>query len=149
MSLTDRINEDIKTAMKARDEVSLRALRSIKSALLLAGTEKGAADTLSEDSEMKILQKLAKQRKDSIEIFSAQKRDDLTAKEAEELKVIEKYLPAQMSEDEIRNILKNIISETGATGPQDTGKVMPAAMKQLSGKADGKTISTLLKELLQ
>lgn len=148
MSLAETINKEIITAMKARDEASLRGLRAIKSAILLAQTDKGAADALSAEAELKILQKLAKQRKDSLEIYEQQKREDLAVKEREEIAVIERFLPRQMSEEEITAVLKQIIAQTGATTAAETGKVMPVAMKELAGKADGKTISAILKNLL-
>lgn len=146
--MQDQINSDIKKAMLARDEADLRALRGIKAAFLLAATEKGAAETLTEEKAIQVLQKLAKQRKDSLDIYTQNGREDLAKMEREELEVISRYLPAQLSEEEVRNILKSIIAETGASSPADTGKVMPLAMKQTAGKADGKMISTLLKELL-
>lgn len=146
--MQDQINSDIKKAMLARDEAGLRALRGIKAAFLLAATEKGAAETLTEEKAIQVLQKLAKQRKDSLDIYTQNGREDLAKMEREELEVISRYLPAQLSEEEVRNILKSIIAETGASSPADTGKVMPLAMKQTAGKADGKMISTLLKELL-
>ncbi len=148
MSIFDQVNEGIKNAMKNKEEATLRALRGVKSALLLAKTEKGAADELSEEKEIQVLQKLVKQRKESLEIYTAQNRADLAAVESEEIAVIEKFLPKQMDEAEVRSILQNIISTVGATGPQDMGKVMGVATKQLAGKADGKLISTLVKELL-
>ncbi|MBI3232504.1 MAG: GatB/YqeY domain-containing protein [Bacteroidetes bacterium] len=146
--MQEQINSDIKKAMLAKDEAALRALRGIKSAFLLAATEKGASETLSEEKMIQVLQKLAKQRKDSYDIYIQNGRPELAEKEKEELDVIAKYLPAQMSEEEVKTILKNIIAETGATKSADTGKVMPVAMKQLAGKADGKLISSILKELL-
>jgi uncharacterized protein YqeY len=146
--MQDQINSDIKKAMLARDEAGLRALRGIKAAFLLAATEKGAAETLTEEKTIQVLQKLAKQRKDSLDIYTQNGREDLAKMEKEELEVISRYLPAQLSEDEVRNILKSIIAETGASSLADTGKVMPLAMKQTAGKADGKMISALLKELL-
>jgi len=148
MSLQEKINADIMTAMKARDEASLRALRALKSALLLAATAEGAGDKITDEQSVKIFQKLAKQRKESMEIFSKNGREELALKEKEELDVIEKYLPKQMSEDEIKTELKKVITESGATSAADFGKVMPLAMKALAGKADGKIISALLKELL-
>jgi uncharacterized protein YqeY len=149
MSLTDTINNDIKTAMKSKDDAALRALRGIKSALLLAKTEKGAADTISEEKEIQILQKLVKQRKESLEIYIQQGRKDLADAESEEIAVIERYLPAPMSEEELRAALARIIADTGASGPGDMGKVMGAATQQLAGKADGKTISAIVRTLLQ
>jgi uncharacterized protein YqeY len=148
MSLAETINKEIITAMKARDEASLRGLRAIKSAILLAQTDKGVTDALTADTELKILQKLAKQRKDSLEIYEQQKREDLAVKEREEIAVIERFLPKQMSEEEITAVLKQIIAQTGAITAAETGKVMPVAMKELAGKADGKTISAILKSLL-
>lgn len=148
MQLADKINEDIKQAMRNKEEAALRALRGIKSALLLAMTEKGAGDTLSPEREMQILQKLVKQRRESLEIYTAQNRTDLAKVEEEEIAVIEKYLPAQMSADDLRALLKQIIQQTGANSIADLGKVMGVATKQLAGKADGKTISAMVKELL-
>ncbi len=148
MQLADKINEDIKQAMRNKEEAALRALRGIKSALLLAKTEKGAGDTLSPEREMQILQKLVKQRRESLEIYTAQNRTDLAKVEEEEIAVIEKYLPAQMSADDLRALLKQIIQQTGANSIADLGKVMGVATKQLAGKADGKTISAMVKELL-
>lgn len=148
MSLELNINGAIKTAMLAKAEAELRALRAIKAAVLLAKTAEGSSGELSEADEQKLLQKLAKQRKDSLDIFRQQNRPDLAVKEEEELAVIERYLPKQMSEDEIRAALKEIIASVGAASPADMGKVMGAATKQLAGKADGKVISALVKELL-
>lgn len=148
MSLELNINGAIKTAMLAKAEAELRALRAIKAAVLLAKTAEGSTGELSEADEQKLLQKLAKQRKDSLDIFRQQNRADLAVKEEEELAVIERYLPKQMSEDEIRAALKEIIASVGAASPADMGKVMGAATKQLAGKADGKVISALVKELL-
>lgn len=149
MSLTDTINNDIKTAMKSKDEAALRALRGIKSALLLAKTEKGAGDSISGEKKLQILQKLVKQRKESLDIYVQQGRKDLADAEAEEIAVIERYLPAPMSEAELRAALTEIIATTGASGPADMGKVMGAATQQLAGKADGKTISAMVRTLLQ
>jgi len=148
MSIFDQVNEGIKVAMKNREESTLRGLRGIKSALLMAKTEKGAADELTEEKEIQVLTKLAKQRKESLEIYTAQNRPELAIVEAEEIAVIERFLPKQMDENEVRTILQSIITTIGATGPQDMGRVMGAASKQLAGKADGKMISTLVKELL-
>ncbi len=148
MNLFDRINEDLKAAMKNKEEGRLLALRGIKSALLLAKTEKGASADLSEDIELKTLQRLVKQRKESYDIYVQQNRDDLANVEAEEIAVIEQYLPTQMSEDELRKNLQEIIQRYGATSAKDMGKVMSTATKELSGKADGKTISAVVKELL-
>lgn len=148
MSLEVTINGEIKTAMLAKNEAALRGLRAIKSAILLAKTADGKVGELTEDDEVKILQKLAKQRKDSLEVFVAQSREDLAQKEREELEVIERFMPTQMDEAELRETLKGIIETVGATGPGDMGKVMGTATKQLAGKADGKMISALVKELL-
>ena len=148
MSLELTINADIKTAMLAKNEVALRSLRAVKAAILLAKTAEGAKAELSEDDEMKILQKLAKQRKDSITIFEEQNRADLAAKEKEELAVIEKYLPAQLSAEELKTIVAEIIAQVGASSPADLGKVMGVASKQLAGKADGRVISEKVKALL-
>ena len=146
--MEQNINGAIKTAMLAKAEAELRALRAIKAAVLVAKTAEGAPAELSEADEMKLLQKLAKQRKDSLDIFRQQNREDLAKKEEEELAVIERYLPKQMDEAELRTALQGIIASTGASSPADMGKVMGAATKQLAGKADGKMISALVKELL-
>ena len=148
MSLEQKIMGDLKTAMLAKDEKALRSLRAIKAAILLAKTSEGAGGELKEDDEIKLLQKLVKQRKDSLEIFQQQNRTDLAQKEQEEIEIIEKFLPKQLSADELRSEVAVIISEVGATSPADMGKVMGAATKKLAGKADGKTISALVKELL-
>jgi uncharacterized protein YqeY len=148
MSLEVTVNADIKTAMLAKDEAGLRGLRAIKSAILLAKTADGKNGELTSEDEVKILQKLAKQRKDSLEVFVAQNREDLAQKEREELTIIEKFLPKQMDENELRATLKTIIANVGATGAGDMGKVMGTATKQLAGKADGKLISAMVKELL-
>jgi len=148
MSLEQKIMTELKTAMLARDEAGLRSLRAIKAAILLAKTAGGASGELKEDEEVKLLQKLVKQRKDSLEIFQQQKRDDLAKKELEEIGIIEKFLPQQLSPEELKQALQKIIAETGAAGPADLGKVMGIASKQFAGKADGKTISALAKELL-
>jgi len=139
---------DLKTAMLSKDEKSLRALRAIKAAILLAKTSEGAGGELKDDDEIKLLQKLVKQRKDSLEIFQQQNRSDLAQKEQEEIEVIEKFLPKQLSAEELHLEIKKIIAETGATSAADMGKVMGAATKRLSGKADGKTISAAVRELL-
>lgn len=148
MSLELNINAAIKAAMLAKSEAELRALRAIKAAILLAKTAEGGAGELTEADETKMLQKLAKQRRDSLEIFRQQNREDLAIKEEEELEVIERFLPKQLSESELRDAVTRIIAETGASSPADMGKVMGAATKQLAGKADGKAISALVKELL-
>src|SRR5687767_4885847 len=148
MGLEQKIMADLKTAMLAKDEASLRSLRAIKAAILLAKTSEGAGGELKEEDEIKLLQKLVKQRKDSLEIFQQQNRTDLAQKEEEEIAVIERFLPKQLSHDEIKAEVSRIISETGASSPADMGKVMGAATKQLAGKADGKTISVIVEELL-
>lgn len=148
MSLENQINEALKVAMKARNEAELRGLRAIKSAIILANTSGEHKERLNETDEIKLLQKLVKQRNDSLEIFRQQKREDLAVKEEEEIAVIEKYLPAQMDEGEVRKTVEQIVEETSASSPADMGKVMGVAMKKLSGKADGKLISAIVKELL-
>ena len=148
MSLETEVMSLMKDAMKNKDEALLRGLRAIKAEIIKAKTEPGANGEISAETEMKLLQKLVKQRKDSLTIFEQQNRADLAAKEAEEIAVIEKFLPAQMSEDEIKKMLHEIIAQVGATGPQDLGKVMGVATKHFAGKADGKIISALTKELL-
>ncbi|MEQ6119510.1 GatB/YqeY domain-containing protein [Reichenbachiella sp. MALMAid0571] len=148
MSLKQQIDGDIKSAMLAKEKDRLRALRAIKSMILLAESEKGAGDGLSQDVEMKLLTKAVKQRKDSYELFIAQGREDLAKIEKDELDVINTYLPQQLSEDEIKTELEKIIAQVGASSPQDMGKVMGVATKSLAGKADGKIISTLVKTLL-
>jgi|SRR5687767_2361604 len=148
MSLEQKIMTDLKTAMLAKDEAGLRSLRAIKAAILLAKTSEGSTGELKEEDEIKLLQKLVKSRKDSLEIFQQQNRADLAKKEEEEIAVIERFLPKQMSAEEIKAELEKIIAAVGASSPADMGKVMGAATKQLAGKADGKTISALVKELL-
>ena len=148
MSLEQKIMGDLKTAMLAKDEKALRSLRAIKAAILLAKTSEGAGGELKEDDEIKLLQKLVKQRKDSLEIYQQQNRTDLAQKELEEIEIIEKFLPQQLSADELKSEVAAIISEIGASSPAEIGKVMGAATKKLAGKADGKTISALVKELL-
>ncbi|HEY4967474.1 MAG TPA: GatB/YqeY domain-containing protein [Puia sp.] len=148
MNLEQKVMTDLKTAMLARNEAALRSLRAIKASIILAKTAEGASGSIKEEDEIKILQKLIKQRKDSLEIYKAQQRADLATKEEEEIAIIEKFLPAQMTQEELKSILQKIISETGAASPADMGKVMGVASKQLAGKADGKTISALVKELL-
>ncbi|WP_422360656.1 GatB/YqeY domain-containing protein [Reichenbachiella sp.] len=148
MSLKDQINADIKAAMLAKEKEKLTALRAIKSMILLAETEKGASEDISEDAEMKLLMKAAKQRKDSVDLFREQGRDDLADKEQGELDIISQYLPKQLNEDELKAELQKVIDQVGASGPQDMGKVMGMATKALAGRADGKTISTMVKTLL-
>jgi uncharacterized protein YqeY len=148
MSLEEKINADLKTAMMSKDEAGLRGLRAIKSAILLAKTEKGSTGTLTAEKEVQLLQKLVKQRKDSITEFEKANRQDLITKEKEEVAVIEKYLPAMMSEDEVREVIKKIITETGATSQKEMGKVMGLASKQLAGKADNKMVAEIVKSSL-
>lgn len=148
MSLEVKIMGELKTAMLAKDEKTVRSLRAIKAAIILAKTSEGAGGEISEADELKLLQKLVKQRKDSLEIFQQQNRPELAQKEAEEIEVIEKFLPKQMDADELKQALLAIIAQVGASSPSDLGKVMGVASKQLSGKADGKAISTMVKELL-
>lgn len=148
MSLEQTINADIKTAMLAKDANALTSLRAVKAAILLAKTAEGAKEELSADDEIKIVQKLVKQRKDSLDIFEKQNRPDLAEKEKQEIVVIEKYLPAQLTPEELKTAIQKIIVETGASSPADMGKVMGVASKAFAGKADGKTISALVKELL-
>jgi uncharacterized protein len=147
MSLEQQVMANMKDAMKAKDEGALRGLRAIKAAILLAKTS-GAGTELSADDELKLLQKLVKQRKESLLIFQEQNRTELAKKEQEEIDIIETFLPKQMNADELKQVLASIIAETGASTPADMGKVMAAASKQLAGKADGKAISTIVKELL-
>lgn len=148
MSLEQKINQDIKAAMIAKDSVRLRGLRAVKSAILLAKTEKATVEELTEDTEIKVLQKLVKQRKESAEIYKQQGRDDLYQIEAEEQEVIEAYLPKQLDRNEIEQIIRQIITDTGASSIKDMGKVMGVANQQLAGKADGRTISEVVKALL-
>ena len=148
MNLTDQINADIKAAMLAKEKEKLEALRAVKSALLLAATDKGADGTVGDDVALKAVQKLVKQRKDAAEIYQKQGRQDLAEVELNQAEVIAVYLPEQMSEADVRAVLASIIEKVGANSPADTGKVMGAAMKELSGKADGKLISGLVRELL-
>ena len=148
MNLEQKVMAEMKDAMKSKDEATLRGLRAIKAEIIKAKTEPGAGGEISADKEMSLLQKMVKQRKDSLEIYQQQNRDDLAKKEQEEIAVIEKFLPKQLSEEELRSELKQIISETGASSPADMGKVMGAATKKLAGRADGKTISAAVKELL-
>jgi uncharacterized protein len=147
MSLEQNIMAQMKDAMKAKDEAGLRGLRAIKAAILLAKTS-GTGGEITADDEIKLLQKLIKQRKDSLDIYRQQNRADLAQKEEEEIAVIEKFLPKQMDADQLKTVIAGIIAETGASSPADMGKVMGVASKQLAGKADGKTISAVVKELL-
>ena len=148
MSLELTINADIKTAMLAKDEKGLRSLRAIKAAIIIAKTAEGAGGEIKPEEEIKMLQKLVKQRKDSLEIFTQQNRPELAQKESEKIEVIERYLPQQLDAETLKTLIQTIITETGASSPADMGKVMGAASKQLAGKADGKTISAIVKELL-
>jgi uncharacterized protein YqeY len=148
MSLEANIMTHMKEAMKAKDSVALEALRAIKSAIILAKTEAGASDGLTEDQEIKMLQRLVKMRKDSATIFTEQNRPDLAEPELAQIAVIEQFLPAQLSEAEVEAIVAKIISETGASGIASMGKVMGLASAQIGGQAEGKTISTIVKKLL-
>ena len=148
MSLQKQIMEELKTAMKSKDTVALQALRAVKSAFLLAKTETGAGDDLTEDQEMKIIQKQVKQRKDSAAIFVDQGRQDLADPELAEIAVLEKFLPEALSEDAIEKVVLDTIAKTGAAGMKDMGKVMGMVSKQLAGQADGKTISGIVRKNL-
>lgn len=148
MSLEEQVMSGMKDAMKSKDEALLRGLRAIKAEIIKAKTEPGANGQVTAEGELKLLQKLVKQRKDSLEIFQQQNRADLAQKEQEEIAVIEKFLPKQLTEAELQEALKAIIASVGAVGAQDMGKVMGAATKQLAGKADGKAISAAVKALL-
>lgn len=148
MSLKEKVEGDIKKAMLAKDKARLQALRSIKSQILLAETEKGASESLTEDAELKLLTKAAKQRRESAEVYAKQSRPDLEQIELAELAVIEEYLPAQLDEGDLRARLLEIIQRVGATGPSDLGKVMGVAARELSGQADGKAISAAVSHLL-
>ena len=148
MGLENTIMAELKKAMLAKDEKTLRAIRAIKAAIIIAKTSEGAKGELKEEEEVKMLQKLVKQRKDSLLIYQQQNRPDLAQKEEEEIEVIERYLPKQLTAEELKEKLSAIIAGLGATSPADMGKVMGVATKQLAGKADGKTISSLVKELL-
>ena len=147
MSLEAKIATDLKTAMRAKDKAALRSIRAIKAQILLAKTD-GSGKDLDEASEIKMLQKMVKQRKDSLGIFEKQDRAELAQKEREEIEVIERYLPKQMDEAELTTYLQEVIAKTGASSMRDMGKVMGMASKQLGGKADGKTISNIVKKLL-
>ncbi|HHH54515.1 MAG TPA: GatB/YqeY domain-containing protein [Bacteroidetes bacterium] len=147
MKLEERINKDLKDAMKAKDQAKLRGIRAIKSAILLLKTD-GSGKEIDEQAEIKMLQKLIKQRKDSLEIYDKQGREDLAQKEREEIEVITAYLPEQLSEEELEKRLRKIIEETGASSMKDMGRIMGMANKEFAGKADGKTISIIVKKLL-
>ena len=148
MSLEEKVMTQMKDAMKAKDEAMLRGLRAIKAEIIKAKTDPGANGIVTEEGEMKILQKLVKSRKDSLEIYQQQNRPDLATKESDEIAVIEKFLPQQLSEAALKEAVALLIAEIGASGPQDMGKVMGTASKQLAGKADGKAIAATVKELL-
>jgi uncharacterized protein YqeY len=148
MSLQKQIMEELKTAMKSKDAIALQALRAVKSAFLLAKTETGAGDDLTEDQEMKIIQKQVKQRKDSVAIFIDQGRQDLADPELAEIAVLEKFLPEALSEEAIEKVVLETIAKTGAEGMKDMGKVMGMVSKQLAGQADGKTISGIVRKNL-
>jgi uncharacterized protein len=147
MTLEEKINIDLKEAMKSKDQAALRTIRSIKAAIILIKTD-GSGDQINEDREIKLLQKLLKQRKESLTIFEQQGRTDLATTEIEEIEVIERYLPKALSVDEVTAIIKGIIADTGAVGMKDMGKVMGIASKNLAGSADGTTISQVVKTLL-
>ena len=148
MSLSSTIMAEMKTAMKAKDRVALEALRAIKAAILVAQTESGAKEELTEEQELKMLQRLVKQRKDSAQLYKEQNREDLAEPELAQVAVIEKFLPAQLSEEELKVIISEIVAKVGATSPKDMGKVMGAANKELAGKAEGRLISTVVKDIL-
>ena len=148
MSLLNSLNDELKAAMRAKDSLKLEALRAIKSAVLLAKTATAGDVDLTEEEEIKLLQKLVKQRKDSAVIFKEQNRDDLAAPEEAQARVIAQFLPDQLSQQEIEQIVDEIVAKTGAQGMKDMGKVMGMASKEMAGKADGKTISTIVKQKL-
>ena len=148
MSLELQVMAELKEAMKAKDDAALRGLRAIKAEIIKAKTEPGAGGEITAEGELKLLQKIVKQRKDSLEIFRQQNREDLATKEAEEIAIIEKFLPKQLTEAELKEAIAPIIAEAGASSLADLGKVMGVASKQLAGKADGKAISAVVKELL-
>jgi uncharacterized protein len=148
MNLEEKIMAEMKEAMKAKNEGTLRGLRAIKAEIIKAKTEPGAGGTITAEKEVAMLQKMMKQRRDSLEIYQQQNRSDLALKEQEEMAVIERFLPKQLTETELRTELQAVIAETGASSPADMGKVMGVASKKLAGRADGKTISALVKELL-
>ncbi|MBQ8501219.1 MAG: GatB/YqeY domain-containing protein [Bacteroides sp.] len=148
MSLFDKVSEDIKTAMKAKDKVALETLRNVKKVFLEAKTAPGANDTLTDEAALKLIQKLAKQGKDAADIYVQQGRQDLADEELAQVKVLEGYLPQQLSAEELEAVLKTIIAEAGAEGPKDMGKVMGIATKKLAGLAEGRAISAKVKELL-
>ncbi|MBK9150288.1 MAG: GatB/YqeY domain-containing protein [Saprospiraceae bacterium] len=147
MTLEQKIANDLKEAMKSKDQAAMRAIRAIKAAILLFKTD-GSGEELTPDKEIKLLQKLVKQRQDSLDIYTRQGREDLAVVEREEIEVIQRYLPEQLSEAKLKEVIAGIIAETGATSVKDMGKVMGVANQQLSGKADGKMIAAVVKELL-
>jgi len=147
MSLETRITDDLKTAMKAKDQAALRSIRAVKAAIILTKTD-GSGNELDEAGEIKLIQKLVKQRQESLGIYEKQGREDLAVTEREEIEILQRYLPQQLSEDELRPIITDIISQTGASGMKDMGKVMGMASAKLAGQADGKTIITMVKQLL-
>jgi uncharacterized protein YqeY len=148
MSLEEKINADIKSAMLAKEREKLEALRAVKAALLLAATEKGASEAITPDGEIKLLQRLVKQRREAAEVYSAQNRKDLADVEIFQADIIQHYLPQQMGTAELEAEIKAIIAETGASGPKDMGKVMGVASKRFAGKADNKAIAEITKQLL-
>ncbi len=148
MSLEAKVMEHLKDAMRAKDDVALRTLRAIKAAILVEKTASGAKEEITEADELKLLTKMAKQRKDSFDIFTQQGRADLAAKEAEEIEVINKFLPAQLSEAELESAVKEIIAQVGASSMADLGKVIGSANKALAGKAEGKAVADMVKKLL-
>lgn len=145
MGILANLTDEIKAAMRAKDSLKLEALRAIKSAVILEQTSVGGGDTLTEEQEIKLVQKLVKQRRDSAQIFRDQNRPDLAEPEEAQADIISQFLPEQLSEDEIKSIIQSIIEKTGASGMKDMGKVMGMASKEMAGKADGKTISTIVK----
>jgi uncharacterized protein YqeY len=148
MNLENTINQDIKAAMLAKDKKTLEALRAVKAAILLAKTDKGTGGEVAEDTEMKILQKLVKQRRESAELYKSQNREDLVEEELFQMSAIEKYLPEQMGEDDIRKVVQEVITETGASSMKDMGRTMGMASKKLAGQADNKLVAQIVKELL-
>jgi len=148
MSLEEKINSDLKAAMMAKDEAGLRGIRAIKAAILLAKTEKGSTGIITEEKEATILQKMVKQRRESLEIFEKENRAELATKEKEEIEIIERYLPAMLGEDEVRAGIQKIITELGVTSQKEMGKVMGAASKAFAGKADNKMVADIVKSLL-
>jgi uncharacterized protein len=148
MDLEQKIMAEMKDAMKSKDEAGLRGLRAIKAEIIKAKTEPGAGGAVTPEKEISLLQKMMKQRRDSLDIYQQQNREDLAKKEQEEMAIIERFLPKQMSEDELRAEIQEVIAQTGASSPADMGKVMGVASKKLAGRADGKTISAVVKQLL-